>query len=254
MDFPGSGARLVLLPAVDVAGGQAVQLVQGVAGSEKRFGDPRAAVDRWQRAGAEWLHLVDLDAAFGRGNNAELVAEVTAQASLHVELSGGIRDDASLDRALATGCARVNIGTAALERPEWCEEIIGTFGDRIAIGLDVRGHTLAARGWTRDGGELYATLERLNAAGCRRYVVTDVASDGMLSGPNLDLLRRVCERTDARVVASGGISSLADIRALAELVPYGVEGAIIGTALYVGNFRLEEALRAAAGAEQGTHA
>jgi phosphoribosyl isomerase A len=254
VDFPGTGARLVLLPAVDVAGGQAVQLVQGVAGSEKRFGDPRAAVDRWQRAGAEWLHLVDLDAAFGRGNNAELVAEVTAQASLHVELSGGIRDDASLDRALATGCARVNIGTAALERPEWCEEVIGTFGDRIAIGLDVRGRSLAARGWTRDGGELYATLERLNAAGCRRYVVTDVASDGMLSGPNLDLLRRVCERTDARVVASGGISSLADIRALAELVPHGVEGAIIGTALYVGNFRLEEALGAAAGAAQGTHA
>jgi phosphoribosyl isomerase A len=254
VDFPGTGARLVLLPAVDVAGGQAVQLVQGVAGSEKRFGDPRAAVDRWQRAGAEWLHLVDLDAAFGRGNNAELVAEVTAQASLHVELSGGIRDDASLDRALATGCARVNIGTAALERPEWCEEVIGTFGDRIAIGLDVRGRTLAARGWTRDGGELYATLERLNAAGCRRYVVTDVASDGMLSGPNLGLLQRICERTNARVVASGGISSLADIRALAELVPHGVEGAIIGTALYVGNFTLEEALLAAAGAEQGTHA
>jgi phosphoribosyl isomerase A len=254
VDFPGTGARLVLLPAVDVAGGQAVQLVQGVAGSEKRFGDPRAAVDRWQRAGAEWLHLVDLDAAFGRGNNAELVAEVTAQASLHVELSGGIRDDASLDRALATGCARVNIGTAALERPEWCAEVIGTFGDRIAIGLDIRGRTLAARGWTRDGGELYTTLERLNAAGCRRYVVTDVASDGMLSGPNLGLLQRICERTNARVVASGGISSLADIRALAELVPHGVEGAIIGTALYVGNFRLEEALGAAAGAAQGTHA
>ena len=231
MDFPGSGARLVLLPAVDIAGGQAVQLVQGVAGSEKRFGDPRAAVERWQRAGAEWLHLVDLDAAFGRGNNAELVGAVTAQASLHVELSGGIRDDASLERALATGCARVNIGTAALERPEWCEEVIASFGDRIAIGLDVRGRTLAARGWTRDGGELYATLERLNAAGCRRYVVTDVSSDGMLSGPNIDLLQRVCERTDARVVASGGISSLADIHALAELVPQGVEGAIIGTAL-----------------------
>jgi phosphoribosylanthranilate isomerase len=254
VDFPGTGARLVLLPAVDIAGGQAVQLVQGVAGSEKRFGDPRAAVERWQRAGAEWLHLVDLDAAFGRGNNAELVAEVTAQANLHVELSGGIRDDASLERALATGCARVNIGTAALERPEWCEQVIGSFGDRIAIGLDVRGRTLAARGWTRDGGELYATLERLNAAGCRRYVVTDVASDGMLSGPNLSLLQRVCERTDAYVVASGGISSLADIRALAELVPQGVEGAIIGTALYVGNFTLEEALRAAAGAEQGTPA
>jgi phosphoribosyl isomerase A len=254
VDFPGTGARLVLLPAVDIAGGQAVQLVQGMAGTEKRFGDPRAAVERWQSAGAEWLHLVDLDAAFGRGTNAELIAEVTAQASLHVELSGGIRDDASLERALATGCARVNIGTAALERPEWCAEVIGTFGDRIAIGLDIRGRTLAARGWTRDGGELYTTLERLNAAGCRRYVVTDVASDGMLSGPNLGLLQRVCERTNARVVASGGISSLADIRALAELVPHGVEGAIIGTALYVGNFRLEEALGAAAGAAQGTHA
>jgi phosphoribosyl isomerase A len=254
VDFPVTGARLVLLPAVDIAGGQAVQLVQGVAGTEKRFGDPRAAVERWQSAGAEWLHLVDLDAAFGRGTNAELIAEVTAQASLHVELSGGIRDDASLERALATGCARVNIGTAALERPEWCAEVIGTFGDRIAIGLDIRGRTLAARGWTRDGGELYTTLERLNAAGCRRYVVTDVASDGMLSGPNLGLLQRICERTNARVVASGGISSLADIRALAELVPHGVEGAIIGTALYVGNFRLEEALGAAAGAAQGTHA
>jgi phosphoribosylanthranilate isomerase len=254
VDFRGAGARLLLLPAVDVAGGQAVQLVQGVAGSEKRFGDPRAAVERWQHAGAEWLHLVDLDAAFGRGDNAELVAEVTANARLHVELSGGIRDDASLERALATGCTRVNLGTAALERPEWCEEVIASFGDRIAIGLDVRGRTLAARGWTRDGGELYDTLERLNAAGCARYVVTDVASDGMLSGPNLDLLQRVCERTDAPVVASGGISSLADIRALAELVPSGVEGAIIGTALYVGNFTLEEALRAAAGAEQGTHA
>ena len=254
MDFPGTGARLVLLPAVDIAGDQAVQLVQGVAGTEKRFGDPRAAVERWQRAGAEWLHLVDLDAAFGRGTNAELIAEVTAQTSLHVELSGGIRDDASLERALATGCARVNISTAALERPEWCAEVIGTFGDRIAIGLDIRGRTLAARGWTRDGGELYTTLERLNAAGCRRYVVTDVVSDGMLSGPNLGLLQRVCERTDARVVASGGISSLADIWALAQLVPHGVEGAIIGTALYLGIFRLEEALRAAAGEAQGTHA
>jgi phosphoribosyl isomerase A len=254
VDFPATGARLVLLPAVDIAGGQAVQLVQGVAGTEKRFGDPRAAVERWRRAGAEWLHLVDLDAAFGRGTNAELIAEVMAQAGLHVELSGGIRDDASLERALATGCARVNISTAALERPEWCAEVIGTFGDRIAIGLDIRGRTLAARGWTRDGGELYTTLERLNAAGCRRYVVTDVVSDGMLSGPNLGLLQRVCERTDARVVASGGISSLADIRALAQLVPHGVEGAIIGTALYLGNFKLEEALSAAAGEAQGTYA
>ena len=253
MAFPVDRKRLVLLPAVDVAGGQAVQLVQGVAGSEKRFGDPRAAANRWQSSGAEWLHLVDLDAAFGRGSNADVIAEVIAGAQLSVELSGGIRDDASLDRALATGCTRVNIGTAALERPEWCAEVIDRYGDRIAIGLDVRGSRLAARGWTREGGDLYETLDRLTAAGCARYVVTDVGRDGMLSGPNLDLLRRVCERTGAPIVASGGISSLADIRALAELVPVGVEGAIIGTALYVGNFTLEQALDAA-GTQQASHA
>jgi phosphoribosylanthranilate isomerase len=251
--FPVDRKRLVLLPAVDVAGGQAVQLVQGVAGSEKRFGDPRTAANRWQSAGAEWLHLVDLDAAFGRGSNADVIAEVIAEAQLDVELSGGIRDDASLDRALATGCTRVNIGTAALERPEWCAEVITGYGDRIAIGLDVRGSRLAARGWTREGGDLYETLDRLNAAGCARYVVTDVGRDGMLSGPNLDLLRRVCERTGAPIVASGGISSLADIRAVAKLVPAGVEGAIIGTALYVGNFTLDEALDAA-GTQQASHA
>jgi 1-(5-phosphoribosyl)-5-[(5-phosphoribosylamino)methylideneamino] imidazole-4-carboxamide isomerase/N-(5'phosphoribosyl)anthranilate isomerase len=223
-------ADLVLLPAVDVAGGQAVQLVQGVAGTEKKFGDPRAAAERWQQAGARWLHLVDLDAAFGRGDNAAIIAEVVRAMKIDVEISGGIRDDESLERALATGCTRVNIGTAALERPEWCEEAIRSYGDKIAVGLDVRGRRLAARGWTRDGGELYETLDRLEAAGCARYVVTDVASDGMLSGPNLDLLRKVCERTNAPVVASGGISRLTDIIALAEMVPLGVEGAIIGTA------------------------
>jgi len=237
--------RLELLPAVDVQGGQAVQLVQGVAGSEKVFGSPQEAARRWQDAGAEWIHLVDLDAAFGRGSNADLIAGIVAGLDLKVELSGGIRDDASLERALATGCRRVNIGTAALERPEWCEQVIAGYGDRIAIGLDVRGTRLAARGWTREGGDLWETLERLDAAGCARYVVTDVASDGMLTGPNFDLLRAVCERTPARVVASGGISSLEDLRGLRELVPLGVEGAIIGTALYVGNFTLTEALAVA---------
>jgi 1-(5-phosphoribosyl)-5-[(5-phosphoribosylamino)methylideneamino] imidazole-4-carboxamide isomerase/N-(5'phosphoribosyl)anthranilate isomerase len=236
---------LVLLPAVDVAGGQAVQLVQGRAGSEKVFGDPAAAAQRWADAGAEWIHLVDLDAAFGRGDNAAVIAEIVGGLGLAVELSGGIRDDASLERALATGCARVNIGTAALERPEWCEQIISSHGDRIAIGLDVRGSRLAARGWTREGGDLTETLSRLDDAGCARFVVTDVASDGMLAGPNVALLERVCAATDKPVVASGGISSLSDIARLAEMVGLGVEGAIIGTALYVGNFTLTEALAAA---------
>jgi phosphoribosylanthranilate isomerase len=233
---------LTLLPAVDVTQGRAVRLVQGVAGSGRSYGDPVQAAVTWQQAGAEWLHLVDLDAAFGRGSNADLLAEVTAKVGINVELSGGIRDDESLDRALATGCARVNIGTAALENPDWVRQIIARHGDRVAVGLDVRGTRLAARGWTTEGGDLYQTLDRLNAEGCARYVVTDVLKDGTLRGPNLELLRQVCAHTSAPVVASGGVSSLDDLRAIASLVPLGVEGAIIGTALYSGAFSLEEAL------------
>jgi phosphoribosylanthranilate isomerase len=234
--------RLELLPAVDVADGQAVRLVQGEAGSETSYGSPMAAALDWQSGGAEWIHLVDLDAAFGRGSNAELLAEVVGALDVKVELSGGIRDDASLERALATGCRRVNLGTAALEDPEWTAKVIADHGDAIAVGLDVRGTTLAARGWTREGGDLWEVLERLDAAGCARYVVTDVTKDGTLRGPNLDLLRQVCERTDAPVVASGGISSLADLAALRDLVDVGVEGAIVGKALYAGAFTLPEAL------------
>jgi 1-(5-phosphoribosyl)-5-[(5-phosphoribosylamino)methylideneamino] imidazole-4-carboxamide isomerase/N-(5'phosphoribosyl)anthranilate isomerase len=234
--------HLELLPAVDIADGQAVQLVQGVAGSEKRFGDPVEAALRWQEAGAEWIHLVDLDAAFGRGDNRDLLAKIVGTLDIDVEMSGGIRNDDSLGAAMAAGCRRVNIGTAALEAPGWCARVIQKYGDRVAIGLDVRGQTLAARGWTRDGGNLYDVLERLDAEGCARYVVTDVNKDGMLQGPNLELLRDVCSRTDRPVVASGGITELADLEALMGLVGEGVEGAIIGTALYEGRFTLTEAL------------
>jgi 1-(5-phosphoribosyl)-5-[(5-phosphoribosylamino)methylideneamino] imidazole-4-carboxamide isomerase/N-(5'phosphoribosyl)anthranilate isomerase len=235
-------ARLELLPAVDVAAGQAVRLVQGEAGSETSYGDPLAAALAWQEAGAEWIHLVDLDAAFGRGSNRELLAEVVGKVDVKVEMSGGIRDDESLRAALATGCARVNIGTAALEDPGWCARAIAEHGDRIAVGLDVRGTTLAARGWTKEGGELFEVLARLDRDGCARYVVTDVTKDGTLRGPNLDLLQQVCAATDKPVVASGGISGLDDIRALAALVDRGVEGAIVGKALYAGAFTLPEAL------------
>ena len=234
--------RLVLLPAVDVADGQAVRLVRGEAGSATSYGSPLQAALDWQAGGAEWIHLVDLDAAFGRGSNAPLLAEVVAALDVAVEMSGGIRDDASLARALATGCARVNLGTAALEDPEWTARVIAEHGAAIAVGLDVRGTTLAARGWTREGGDLWEVLARLDAAGCARYVVTDVQQDGTLRGPNLDLLREVCARTGAPVVASGGISSLDDLRALRELVPAGVEAAIVGKALYAGAFTLPEAL------------
>ncbi|MDD9348271.1 bifunctional 1-(5-phosphoribosyl)-5-((5-phosphoribosylamino)methylideneamino)imidazole-4-carboxamide isomerase/phosphoribosylanthranilate isomerase PriA [Mumia sp.] len=243
---------LELLPAVDVIEGRAVQLVQGVAGSEKAFGDALEAALRWQEGGSQWLHLVDLDAAFGRGSNADLLARIVDSVDMKVEMSGGIRDDASLERAMATGCRRVNIGTAALEDPDWCAKAIATYGDRVAVGLDVRGRTLAARGWTREGGDLYEVLARLDAEGCARYVVTDVNKDGMLQGPNLQLLRDVCAVTDRPVVASGGITTLDDLRALAGLAGIGVEGAIVGTALYAGKFTLPEALQAVSEADPGS--
>lgn len=235
-----------MLPAVDVAGGRAVRLVQGEAGTETGYGDPLAAALDWQSQGAGWLHLVDLDAAFGRGDNRDLLAQVVAGTDMAVELSGGIRDDESLAAALATGAARVNLGTAALERPDWVAKVIVSHGDRIAVALDVRGTTLAARGWTETGGELFDVLSRLDADGCARYVLTDVSRDGTLTGPNLDLLRAVCAATDRPVVASGGVATLDDLRSLAGLRSLGVEGAIVGKALYAGAFSVSDALAAVA--------
>ena len=239
--------KLELLPAVDVKDGRAVRLVQGALDKESVYGAPLEVALEFQAAGAEWLHLVDLDAAFGRGSNATLLAEVVAALDIKVELSGGIRDDESLKQALATGCTRVNLGTAALEDPEWTAKVIKQYGDRIAVGLDVRGTTLAARGWTKEGGELFETIARLDRDGCSRYIVTDVAKDGTLTGPNLELLKSVCAATNAPVVASGGVSSLADIAAIAQLVQIGVEGSIVGKALYAGAFTLPEALAVANG-------
>ena len=237
--------KLELLPAIDVKDGRAVRLVQGELSKESAYGQPLEVAQEFVAAGAEWIHLVDLDAAFGIGSNADLLAQVIASVSIKVELSGGIRDDASLRRALDTGCARVNLGTAALEDPIWTSKVIREFGDRIAVGLDVRGHTLAARGWTSEGGELFETLKRLDDDGCARYIVTDVAKDGTLTGPNLKLLREVCAATSKPVVASGGVSSLKDLRDIRALTDIGVEGAIVGKALYAGAFTLQEALEAA---------
>ena len=239
-----SANYLELLPAVDVKDGQAVRLVQGELSRETVYGNPLEVALEFQSAGAQWIHLVDLDAAFGRGNNSELLAQVVGQLDIQVELSGGIRDDDSLLRALATGCRRVNLGTAALENPDWTSRVIAEHGDRIAVGLDVRGHTLAARGWTAEGGDLFETLERLDRDGCVRYVLTDVARDGTLTGPNLELLESVCAATRKPVIASGGISSLEDIAVLVALHGKGVEGAIVGKALYAGAFTLEQALEA----------
>ncbi len=242
-------SKLILLPAVDVADGQAVRLSQGAAGTEKSFGDPLEAAESFVEQGAEWLHLVDLDAAFGRGENTAVLRRVVdaLAGQINIELSGGIRDDASLTRALEAGARRVNLGTAALENPDWTAKVIAEYGDRVAVGLDVRGTTLAARGWTEEGGDLYEVLARLDADGCSRYVVTDVTKDGMMKGPNLELLRDVCARTDKPVIASGGISTLEDIANIRDLVELGVEGAILGKSLYEGAFTLREALAVANG-------
>ena len=237
--------KLELLPAVDVRSGQAVRLVKGELSAQSNYGSGLDAALDFQKAGAEWIHLVDLDAAFGTGSNHELLAEVVGKLDIKVELSGGIRDEESLERALATGCQRINLGTAALESPEWSASVIKRFGERIAVGLDVRGRTLAARGWTRDGGDLFETLERLDSDGCTRYVVTDVNKDGTLQGPNLELLKMVCAATSRPVIASGGISQLSDIQALRVLTHIGIEGAIVGKALYAQNFTLEQALEVA---------
>jgi len=238
-------AMLELLPAIDVKDGLAVRLVQGELSATSKYGNPMDVAAEFVSAGAQWIHLVDLDAAFGIGNNFQLLEGVIKSVALKVELSGGIRDDESLRRALATGCSRVNLGTAALENPEWTAKVIAEFGDRIAVGLDVRGHTLAARGWTEEGGDLFETIERLDRDGCSRYILTDVTKDGTLQGPNLELLREVCAFTNKPVVASGGVSSLQDLIALRALTPMGVEGAIVGKALYAGAFTLPEALEVA---------
>lgn len=239
--------RLELLPAVDVREGQAVRLVQGELSNQTSYGSPIDAALDFQSAGAEWIHLVDLDAAFGTGSNHELLAEVIGKLDIKVELSGGIRDEESLARAIATGCARINLGTAALENPEWTASVISRYGDLIAVGLDVRGHTLAARGWTREGGNLFETIERLDNDGCSRYVVTDVNKDGTLKGPNVELLQEVCAATKKPIIASGGVSTLSDLEQLRSLTMIGVEGAIIGKALYARVFTLEDALRIADG-------
>ena len=237
--------HLELLPAVDVKDGRAVRLVQGELSKESIYGAPLQVALEFQNAGAEWIHLVDLDAAFGRGDNSRMLAEIVGALDIKVELSGGVRDDESLARAIATGCRRINLGTAALENPEWTARVIAEHGDLIAVGLDVRGQTLAARGWTSEGGDLFETLARLDRDGCARYVVTDVTKDGTLTGPNIDLLKSVCAATSKPVVASGGISNLSDIANLAALTSLGIEGAIVGKALYAGAFTVGEALKVA---------
>jgi len=238
-------SQLDILPAIDIKDGRAVRLVQGELAATTTYGLPIEVANDFVSQGTKWIHLVDLDAAFGTGNNFELIREVIANVDIKVELSGGIRDDASLERALSTGCKRVNLGTAAIENPDWTAEVIAKHGAKIAVGLDVRGHTLATRGWTEAGGNLFEMITKLDAAGCSRYIVTDVSKDGTLAGPNLELLREVCAATKTPIVASGGISSLQDLIDLRTMTDIGIEGAIVGKAIYSGAFTIAQALEVA---------
>jgi phosphoribosylformimino-5-aminoimidazole carboxamide ribotide isomerase/phosphoribosylanthranilate isomerase len=238
---------LEILPAIDVKEGVAIRLVQGELDKQSKYGDPIEIATQFVASGASWIHLVDLDAAFGLGNNFEVLASVIKSVDIKIELSGGIRDDESLNRALSTGCTRINLGTAALEQPEWTESVIKKHGDKIAVGLDVRGRQLSARGWTKSGGDLFEAITRLDKAGCARYVLTDITRDGTLTGPNLELLKEVTSFTKTPIVASGGISSLSDVKTLTQLTNDGVEGVIIGKALYAGAFTLAQVLATAKG-------
>ena len=237
--------KLEIPPAIDIKDGRAVRLVQGELSATSTYGLPVEVASEFVEHGSQWIHLVDLDAAFGSGSNFELIKEVIASVDIKVELSGGLRDDLSLERALSAGCHRVNLGTAAIENPDWTAKVIGKYGEKIAVGLDVRGHTLATRGWTQSGGDLFEMIAKLDAAGCSRYIVTDVSKDGTLAGPNLELLREVCSATKTPIIASGGIAVLQDLIELRAMTSIGIEGAIVGKALYSGAFTLAEALEVA---------
>ena len=234
--------KFELLPAVDIKQGRAVRLKQGEISDKTIYGSPIECALDFQQAGAEWLHLVDLDAAFGVGNNAEIVLEVINSLNIKVELSGGIRTDESLSKALAANCERVILGTAALEDPGWASKVIKQYGQKIAVSLDVRGEILAARGWVREGGNLYEAITRLADDGCALFIVTDISKDGTLAGPNFELLERVCNFSKVPVIASGGISSLADLEKLVGMQDIGIQGAIVGKALYEGAFTLADAI------------
>jgi phosphoribosyl isomerase A len=235
-------SKFELLPAVDIKQGKAVRLKQGEISDKTVYGSPVECALDFQNSGADWLHLVDLDAAFGVGSNSEIVLEVINSLNIKVELSGGIRTDESLAKALATNCDRVILGTAALEDPSWSSKVIKKHGEKIAVSLDVRGETLAARGWVREGGNLYEAITRLASDGCAMFIVTDISKDGTLQGPNFELLEKVCKFSQVPVIASGGVSSLADLKRLVSMQDIGIKGAIVGKALYEGAFTVEDAL------------
>ena len=233
---------LEILPAIDVKDGVAIRLTKGELDNQSKYGDPLEVAGEFVKSGVKWIHLVDLDAAFGLGNNFKILDSIIKSVDIKIQLSGGIKDDESLNRALTTNCSRINLGTAALDNPEWVESVIKKHGDKIAVALDVDGKVLSPRGGSKNGGDLFQMITRLDKSGCARYVLTDVNRDGALNGPNLELLKEVTSFTKTPIVASGGVSSLSDVKSLMQLTNQGVEAVIIGKGLYTGAFTLAQVL------------
>ena len=233
---------LGIFPAIDVKDGVAIRLTKGELNNQSKYGDPLEVANEFVKSGVNWIHLVDLDAAFGIGDNSEILASIIKNINIKIQLSGGIKDEQSLNKALATGCSRINIATSALEQLEWVESVIHKHGDKICVSLDVNGKVLSPRGSNKSGGDLFQVITRLDKARCARYVLTDVNRDGALNGPNLELLKEVTSFTKTPIMASGGVSSLIDVKSLMQLTNQGVEAVIIGKALYTGAFTLTQAL------------
>ena len=233
---------LEIFPAIDVKDGVAIRLTKGELNNQSKYGDPLEVANEFVKSGVNWIHLVDLDAAFGIGDNSEILALIIKNINIKIQLSGGIKDEQSLNKALATGCSRINIATSALEQLDWVESVIHKHGDKVCVSLDVNGKVLSPRGSNKSGEDLFQVITRLDKAGCARYVLTDVNRDGALNGPSLELLKEVTSFTKTPIVASGGVSSLSDVKSLMQLTNQGVEAVIIGKALYTGAFTLTQAL------------
>lgn len=237
-------------PAIDLRGGKCVRLQQGDYQRETVFAeDPVAMAVRWRDAGASCLHLVDLDGARdGLAINAPVVEAIVQHVGLPCQLGGGIRDQETIDRWLASGVARLVVGTRALKEPDWFRRMCRRYPDQLVLGIDARGGRVATDGWLEVSQIGAVELANWFAnEPLAAIVYTDIARDGMLQGPNLPAMRQMCDEVRAPVIASGGVTSIDDIRALAELE---VAGCIIGRALYEGRLTLEEALRAAGGSDQ----
>jgi len=241
---------LIIFPAIDLKDGKCVRLYKGKMEEAIVFSeDPVAMALHWQERGAGYLHVVDLNGAFaGSPQNAEVIAQIANRLDIPVQVGGGIRNLETIKRLLGEGVARVILGTSAVTNPKLVEEACTQYGEQIVLGLDAKDGLVATDGWEKKASKNFLELAlEMKELGIKRVIFTDTSLDGTLQGPNLKSTRELAEKSGLKVIASGGVSSLQDIKNLMPLEEMGVEGVIVGKALYVGNFRLEDALALAKG-------